>query len=123
VRLGLALVLPALLAVAMTASAQEATHAHMEGCLIWSGSGAVATRNECSRPIALQFMTFDDQQVTTIDLPPGGRFISDVQWGESGGFLFTACPLGYRPNVRFALENKDVIGPSLYNCIGGRPSS
>lgn len=95
----------------------------MEGCLIWSGSGPVAVRNECSRPIALQFMTFDDQQTTTSDLPPGGRFVSDVQWGQSGGFLFTACPIGYRPNVRFAVENKDIIGPSLYNCVSGRPTS
>jgi hypothetical protein len=122
VRLALALV-PALLAMATAAGAQESTHAHMEGCLIWSGSGAVGTRNECSRAITLQFMTFDDQQVVTVDLPPGGRFISDVQWGQGGGFLFTACPAGYRPSVRFAVENKDVIGPSLYNCIGGRPSS
>jgi hypothetical protein len=112
-----------LLAMATTAGAQETTHAHMEGCLIWSGSGAVGARNECSRPIALQFMTFDDQQVVTADLPPGGRFISDVQWGQSGGFLFTACPAGYRPSVRFAAENKEAIGLSLYYCIGGRPSS
>jgi hypothetical protein len=121
VRHGLASV--AVLLAATTAGAQEVTHAHMEGCLIWSGSGAVTTRNECSRPIALQFMTFDDHHIVTSELPPGGRFVSDAQWGQSGGFLFTACPVGYRPNVRLAVENKDVIGPSLYNCIGGRPSS
>ncbi|HSI02075.1 MAG TPA: hypothetical protein VLA02_15850 [Reyranella sp.] len=114
---------PALLAAATAARAQESRHAHMEGCLIWSGSGAVAVRNECSRPIVLQFMTFDDQRIVTADLPPGGRFTSDAQWGQSTGFLFTACPAGYQPNVRFAAENKDAIGLSLYYCIGGRPSS
>jgi len=113
----------ALLAVATAARAQEGRQAHMEGCLIWSNSGAVAVRNECSRLIVLQFMTVEDQRIVTADLPPGGRFTSDAQWGQTSGFLFTACPAGYRPNVRFAAENKDAIGLSLYYCIGGRPNS
>jgi hypothetical protein len=112
-----------LLCVAASAHAQEDSRAHMEGCLIWSGQGAVGVRNECSRPITLLFMTFDDQQVVTAGLPPGGRFISDAQWGQSGGFMFTACPTGYRPSVRFSIENKDAIGLSLYNCVGGKPNS
>ncbi len=95
----------------------------MEGCLVWSGQGAVGARNECSRPIALLFMTFDDQQVVTAELPPGGRFVSEAEWGQPGGFMFTACPAAYRPNVRFAIENKDAIGLSLYNCVGGKPNS
>jgi len=122
VRPALAL-LPALLAVAATADAQERTHAHMEGCLIWSAQGAIAVRNECSRPIAMQFLSHENQQIITTDLPPGGRFVSDAQWGQSLGFLFTACPAGYRPNERFSLENKEAIGLSLYYCIGGRPNS
>ena len=112
-----------LLVAATSAAAQEGTSAHMEGCLIWSNSGAVAVRNECSRLIVLQFMTVEDQRIVTADLPPGGRFTSEAQWGQTSGFLFTACPAGYRPNVRFAAENKDAIGLSLYYCIGGRPSS
>jgi hypothetical protein len=116
---GLALMLVAASGVA----AQEGTSAHMEGCLIWSGKGAVGTRNECSRPITLMFMTFDNQQITTTELAPGGRFVSDTEWGQSGGFLFTACPAGYKPNVAFSIENKQAIGLSLYNCIGGRPNS
>jgi hypothetical protein len=118
----LALALAVLLAVA-GAEAQEASHAHMEGCLIWSGQGAIGVRNECSRPITFLFMNADDQQVISTELPPGGRFVSDVQWGQSTGFLFTACPVGYRPNMRFALENKEPIGLSLYYCVAGEPSS
>jgi len=113
----------ALLAAATAARAQESRQAHMEGCLIWSASGAVAVRNECSRTIVLQFMNADDQQTVTADLPPGGRFTSDAQWGQTLGFMFTACPVGYRPNVRFAVENKEAIGLSLYYCVGGRPNS
>ncbi|MCW5738067.1 MAG: hypothetical protein KIS73_28350 [Enhydrobacter sp.] len=105
------------------ASAQEGTRAHMEGCLIWSGQGAVGVRNECSRPIALMFMILDDGEIVTTELSPGGRFMSDAQWGQSGGFIFTACPAGTRPNLRFAVENKEAIGLSLYNCVGGRPNS
>jgi hypothetical protein len=114
----------ALLLIAATgAAAQEGTSAHMEGCLVWSGKGAVGTRNECSRPITLMFMTVEDRQITTADLPPGGRFVADREWGQSGGFLFTACPAGYRPNVPLSVENKDAIGLSLYNCVGGKPNS
>ena len=113
----------ALLVAATGAVAQEGASAHMEGCLIWSGQGAVGARNECSRPITLMFMTFDDQQVVTAELPPGGRFVSEAEWGRPGGFMFTACPVGYKPNVAFSLENKDAIGLSLYNCVGGKPNS
>lgn len=105
------------------AFAQEGSSAHMEGCLIWSGQGTVGARNECSRPITLMFMILDGEEIVTTELSPGGRFISDAQWGQPGGFIFTACPAGYKPNVRFAVENKEAIGLSLYNCIGGKPNS
>jgi hypothetical protein len=111
------------LAASTGAWAQEDVRAHMEGCLIWSGQGPVGVRNECSRPIALLFMTFDEQQVVSAELPPGGRYISDAEWGQAGGFMFTACPTGYQPSVRFSIENKQAIGLSLYNCVGGRPAS
>jgi len=113
----------ALLLAATGAAAQEGTSAHMEGCLIWSGKGAVGVRNECSRPITLMFMTYDDPRIVTSELPPGGRFVSDAEWGQSGGFIFTACPVGYKPSVAFSIENKTAIGLSLYNCIGGKPTS
>ena len=112
-----------LLATAATAAAQEGSAAHMEGCLVWNRQGGVSVRNDCSRPVALMFMSFDDQQVITAEVAPGGRFTADAVWGQSGGFMFTACPPGTRPNLRFALENKEAIGASLYNCVIGRPSS
>ena len=121
-RRGLALAL-ALVGATTGAGAQERTQAHMEGCLIWNNSGTVAVRNECSRPLTLLFMTAEDQQVVSADLPPGGRFATEAVWGQTAGFIFTACPLGFRPSVRFALENKETIGLSLYYCVGGRPSS
>ena len=65
----------------------------------------------------------DDVVVNLAELPPGGRFVSEAEWGQSGGFMFTACPVGYKPNVAFSVENKDAIGLSLYNCVGGKPNS
>lgn len=121
--LGISKIAVLALAAASSAHAQEDARAHMEGCLVWSGQGAVGVRNECSRPIALLFMTFDEQQVVTADLPAGARFITEAQWGQPGGFMFTACPANYQPSMRFAIENKDAIGLSLYNCVGGKPNS
>ena len=114
---------PLLLLIAAGAAAQELSAAHMEGCLIWNREGNVSVRNECSRPIALMFMDVGDQQVVTAELAPGTRFTSDSVWGQTSGFIFTACPVGSRPSVRFALENKETIGVSLYNCVVGRPTS
>ena len=114
-----------LLAAATPAAAQPATAAHMEGCLVWSrdGGGAVAVRNECSRPLALMLMDFDEQRAVTADLAAGARFITQSVLGRSSGFMFTACPIGLRPSLRFALENKEAIGASLYNCLVGQPTS
>jgi hypothetical protein len=113
----------ALLLASSGAAAQEGLAAHMEGCLVWNREGPVMVRNDCSRPVALLFMDFDEQQVVSADLPPGARFAAPSRWGQSRGFMYTACPVGYRPSLRFALENKEPIGASLYNCVGGRPTS
>jgi hypothetical protein len=113
----------ALLLIAAGAGAQELSAAHMEGCLVWNRDGNVSVRNECSRPIALMFMDVGDQHVVTAELAPGARFTSEAVWGQTSGFVFTACPVGSRPSVRFALENKETIGVSLYNCVVGRPTS
>ena len=69
------------------------------------------------------FMDVGDQHVVTAELAPGARFTSEAVWGQTSGFVFTACPVGSRPSVRFALENKETIGVSLYNCVVGRPTS
>jgi len=113
-----------LLAAATPAAAQPATAAHMEGCLVWSrDGGAVAVRNECGRPLALMFMDFDEQRAVTADLAAGARFTTQSVLGRSSGFMFTACPIGLRPSVRFALENREAIGASLYNFLVGQPTS
>ena len=123
IRFAFVFLLLAMTTAMMAAEAQERRMAHMEGCLVWSRDGNIAARNECSRPIALKYMDFDVQQTVTTELAPGGRFTSDSVWGRTTGFMFTACPLGLRPSVPFALENKETIGVSLYNCVAGEPTS
>ena len=112
----------ALLLLATPAAAQQATAAHMEGCLVWSRSagGAISAYNECSRPLTLMLMSFDDRIVVRQELAPGGRFTGSE---PTLGFMFTACPVGSEPSLRFALENKEAISVSLYNCVAGRPVS
>ena len=119
IRLSLAL----LLVTTAMAAAQETSAAHMEGCLVWNREGRVAVRNDCSRPLDLLYMDFSNQRVVAAELAPGGYITTESVWGSTGGFMFTACPVGWRPSVTFAVENKETIGVSLYNCVAGRPTS
>jgi hypothetical protein len=112
----------ALLLAATAAAAQDQSRPHMEGCLVWNSSGRIGARNECSRPITILFMAFADQRVIEAEVAGGGSFDTAARWGESGGFMFTACPAGHAPSVRFSLENKTAIVESLYNCLG-RPQA
>jgi hypothetical protein len=106
------------------AQAQERTSAHMEGCLVWNRpEGPVMVGNECSRPISLKFMDLETQKSQTVELAPGQRLTTDTEWGHPAGFMFTACPVGFRPSVGFSVENKEPISASLYNCVVGEPTS
>ena len=54
---------------------------------------------------------------------PGARFTADAVWGKTLRFMFTACPIGFRPSVPFTLANKEAISLSLYNCVASEPTS
>jgi len=112
-----------LLGLAGSAAAQSPARAHMEGCLVWTvATGNLVVRNECSRPMTLQFMSFDDQHVVQSEVAPGAWFDTGRRAGEVE-FMFTACPVGFVPSLRFAIENKKSISDSLYNCQPGRPEA
>ena len=122
IRLAVALLLA--VTVATVARAQERTAAHMEGCLVWNQpQGSVMVGNECSRAISFKFMDLETQKSQTVDLAPGQRLATDTEWGHPAGFMFTACPVGFRPSVGFTVENKEPISASLYNCVLGEPTS
>ena len=118
-----ALVFAALALVPGLALAQEeVSRAHMEACLRWTLTGGrFITRNSCDTPITIQFMTLYDRHLVEKDVAPGGVFQSDsVDVDRAKEMMFSACPVGYRPSPRFALENAEAIRVSLYNC---RPSN
>jgi hypothetical protein len=109
------------LLAAGNAAAQQ-VKAHMEACTEWGrAGGAFGTRNSCDRPISILFMAFADQHVVERDVPPGAWFGPAAASDLSDGWMFTACPVGYAPNIRFAIENKTAILVSLYNCLAARP--
>jgi hypothetical protein len=113
-----------LLAFAAPAGAQEAdAKAHMEGCLKWhKDDRGYSAFNQCDAPIAIKFMMLQDRRLIEGEAPPGGRFSTETSLG--GMMIFTACPVGYQPSVRFAAENAKQIAVSLYNCLPlGRPNS
>ena len=112
----------AVLAIAAATAAAQPIKAHMEACTRWDYSGAeFGTRNSCDDPVVILFMTIGDQQVIEREVAPGAWFGSPADL--SAGWMFTACPVGYAPNLRFGLENKDAILDSLYNCLPARPGA
>jgi hypothetical protein len=112
-----------LLLLAGSAAAQYPARAHMEGCLVWSAAkGNLVVRNECSRPMTMMFMSLDDQRVVQGEVAPGAWFDTGRAAGKAE-FMFTACPVGFIPSVRFAIENQTPIRESLYNCQPGRPEA
>jgi hypothetical protein len=108
------LVLPGL-----TAAQQKISRAHMEACVRWTLSGDhYWTSNSCDRPVSILFMTLNDGHVTEKDVAPGGRFDSGpIDPAKPMEMMFTVCPVGYRPNLSFTVENAEPISVSLYNCL------
>jgi hypothetical protein len=110
----------ALVLLAATDAAAQQVKAHMEACTEWGHAGSeFGTRNSCSKPINILFMTLGDQHIVERELAPGAWFGAATDL--SGGWMFTACPVGYAPNIRFSVENKATILDSLYNCLSARP--
>ena len=121
------LAVAALLALPALASAQQKeSRAHMEACVRWALVGdRYVTVNRCDTPVSIQFMTLYDGHIVQKNVRPGGHFESDPLDPERAKeMMFSVCPLGYRPNLRFTVENAEPISVSLYNCVPpGKPTS
>jgi hypothetical protein len=111
--------------LAATAVSAQQSMAHMEACLEWGDfDGQFGALNICNKPTTILFMTLADGRITEQDVAPGGRFRSGApEPAGADAWMFTACPPGYVPSVRFSADNSKVILPSLYNCQRGRPLS
>ena len=111
---------------ALAAAQQKQSRAHMEACVRWALAGdRYVTVNRCDTPVAILFMTLYDGHVVEKDVRPGRRFESDpIDNDKANEMMFAVCPIGYRPNLRFAVENAEPISVSLYNCLPpGKPTS
>jgi hypothetical protein len=107
-----------LLWAAAPATAQTQSRAHMEACTQWkSEAGHIGTRNDCDRPVAIEFLADGAAQVIGADVPPGGWFDSGLADGTIKGFLFTVCPVGHVPSMPLSKADKTPILESLYNCL------
>ena len=118
------LLLAAVALAAPAALAQETDSlAHMEGCLKWQTvNEGYAASNQCDSRVAIKFMMLEDRRIIEGEAPPHGRFLAATTL--RGSLIFTACPSGYEPSVRFAAENARQISVSLYNCLPrGGPNS
>lgn len=120
-----ALIWACLFPAAMTATAQELMP-HMETCLDWNHTeGQWGAVNNCKEPTTIQFMVLADGPMITRDVPPGSRFNSGAPEPIGvNAWMYTACPVGYSPSIRFAPDNADIIIPSHYHCVRqGRPGA
>jgi hypothetical protein len=116
-----AVVLASLLLAAMPAAAKD-SRAHMEACVRWEiVGGTVGTLNRCDTPVHILFMALDDPRVIEGEVRPGEWFDANIP--AAPHYMFTVCPVGYAPSVRFAPENAGPIIESLYNCLPNRPNS
>lgn len=112
----------AVLALAPATAPAQPVKAHMEACTRWGHAGAeFGTHNSCDAPVVILFMALGDLAVVEREVAPGAWFGSGADL--SVGWMFTACPVGYAPNLQFGVENKDEILDSLYNCLPSRPGA
>ncbi|MBS0540036.1 MAG: hypothetical protein JSR47_14820 [Proteobacteria bacterium] len=114
------LVAGVLLAVPLAAFAQaKVSRAHMEACVRWVATGGqYLTMNSCDTAVSIQFMLLDSGRTIEKDVMPGSQFESGpIDTSNGAEMMFTVCPVGYVPNVKFAPENAEPISVSLYNCL------
>lgn len=118
-RTALAVLFAALVLSLPAAAREHASRAHMEACVRWVHTdGQYLTMNNCDTAVSIQFMLLDSGRTIEKDVMPGSQFESGpVDTSNGAEMMFTVCPVGYVPNVKFARENVEPISVSLYNCL------
>ena len=108
-----------LLATAEAMAQEKVSRAHMEACVRWVyAGGEYSTLNSCDTTVNIKLMALQSGQVFEGDVRPGETFIAGpLAQGDPGTMMFTVCPLGYVPSLKFSAENAQPIIVSLYNCL------
>ena len=96
------------------------TRPHLEACTRWTErDGSFGFTNECREPVALFFIELKSLRRFDRVIRPKERF--DINLGEKTvnetGWLFTACPAGYVPNMPFTAEHQARIVTGQYECV------
>ena len=109
----------ALLAAPQSSVLAQAPAAHLERCFAWDvRDERLVAVNKCKARAAIMFMLLKDQRVMEGEVNSGELFHTGVSREDAqGDWMYTACPAGHVPNVPFALQYKDVIAPSAYQCV------
>lgn len=96
------------------------TRLHLEACTKWTErNGSFGFTNECGEPVALLFIELNGPHRFDRLIPPNERFDIGLpaKTINETGWLFTACPAGYVPNVPFTTESQAKIVKSQYECV------
>jgi len=96
------------------------TRLHLEGCTRWSEkNGSFGFTNECREAVTVLFIELNGPHRYDRVIKPNERFDIDLPGKtiNEAGWLFTACPEDYVPNVPFTAENQTRITKSQYECV------
>lgn len=105
---------------AATEAGSGDTKPHLEACTKWSEQdGSFGFTNQCGEPLALLFVQLNGQHWFDRVVKPDERFDTGVPEKTLGatGWLFTACPAEYVPNLPFTVENQSPISKGQYECV------
>jgi hypothetical protein len=114
------LALPSLHGATNPQPASGDTKLHLEACIKWSEkNGRFGFTNECRAAVAILFIELNGPHRYDRVIRPDERFDIDLPGKtiNETGWLFTACPAGYGPNVPFSAENRTRIVKSQYECV------
>ena len=120
----------AVAALALASAASPSLHAatetgsgdsrrNLESCTKWSEQGGhFGFHNECGAPVSVLFVELNGARRFDRVLQPNERFDIDLpeKTVSETGWLFTACPAGYVPDVAFTAEQQQRIVRSQYEC-------
>ncbi len=98
----------------------ERLHPNSEHCTDWRYyNGQFGARNNCDRPVVVQFMTQSDQVATVRELKPDETFRTGLSPDQvnKGWYIYAACPAGYITSVPFGPQAREEIGNSEYYCV------
>lgn len=100
-------------------AAAQQTSPKLEACTKWDvQKGNFGFSNNCGEAVTVLFTTLPVQKTIAKVIKPGERFDAGLaKKTEESGWMSTRCPVGFVPSVPFAVENREAIIASRYECV------